>query len=85
MNLSVCILIFLFFQENMERTKNKTVRFDDCVKVRKLCVWNYAYRQCRKTYWMTVAVDRCRFERRIQDGERILNPILIEKYEEFKK
>ena len=36
----------------------KKVRFNDNVKIKTMCVWSYAYRENRKTYWMTVAVDR---------------------------
>ena len=50
-----------------------------------MCVWSYAYRENRKTYWMSVAVDKMRFQRRIQNKEYLLNPILIQMYKRYTK
>ena len=51
----------------------KHVRFNENVRINRMYVWKYVYRECRKTYWMTIAVDRFRFERRIRDIENLLN------------
>ena len=63
----------------------KKVRFNEKVEIKSMCVWSYAYREHRKSYWMTVAVDRMRFQRRIRNMEHLLNPILIRMYKNYKK
>ena len=59
--------------------RQKKVTFKDEVQVFKMCTWTYAYREARKPTWINVAVDRMRFQRRIQLTEIILNPILQKK------
>lgn len=45
-------------------------------KIYNMIVWSYAYQQARKGHWQTVAVDRCRFERRITETNKVLENIL---------
>ena len=79
----ITIKLHFSFQDKMEGIK--CVRFNENVRINRMYVWKYAYRECRKNYWMTKAVDRFRFERRIRDAESLLNSILIKQYEKFKK
>ena len=57
----------------------KKVRFNKNIQVFNMCKWTYAYREARKSTWVTIALDRMRFQRRIKITEEILNPILSEK------
>lgn len=38
--------------------------------------WDYAYRQARKDIWMQAARDRDRFQRRIKEASKLIEPIL---------
>ena len=70
------------------KRRKKRVRFNDEVQICRMYTWEYARRRCRKNDWMIEAVDRFRFERRIQNVEIMLNPILIKKHSDmlqFKK
>ena len=48
-------------------------------------VWKYASRQARISPWLTLAVDRTRFQCRIQKIETIINPELLRKINEIKR
>lgn len=50
----------------------KNVCFDPNVRVLKMCVWTFAYREARKSEWMRIAADRYRFELRKQRIEAML-------------
>lgn len=53
------------------------VKFDETKNVtHNLLVWSYAYQQARRGHWQTVALDRCRFERRIIETNKVLENIL---------
>lgn len=52
----------------------KKVRFNE-----KVDVYPIPYEQ-RKPYWELFILDRMRFQKRIQDAELILNPILDQKH-----
>lgn len=55
----------------------KKVTFrDSCNETYTLVTWNFAYRASRKQYWEFFAVDRMRFQRRINHLSTIINPIL---------
>ena len=65
------------------KRRKKRVRFNDEVQICRMYTWEYARRRCRKNDWMIEAVDRFRFERRIQNVEIMLNPILIKKHSDM--
>ena len=59
---------------------SKRVSFNPNIKVHTIVAWNFAYRQTRKDYWITVAADRFRFQRRIQQCKTILDETLSEEH-----
>lgn len=54
---------------------DKTVRFSDEVTI---IIIPY---EDRKGDWMTMALDRCRFKRRIDHTAKIINPVLLKHLE----
>lgn len=56
------------------------VTFDTNVRVLNMCVWSFAYRAARIGKWREEYLDRKRFEKRIQDIEKILSPILTREH-----
>jgi protein phosphatase 1 regulatory subunit 15B len=58
---------------------NRTVHFNDNTTVHHMIVWQYAYRAARVSPWETLARDRARFIRRINQMESIIGPILLRK------
>lgn len=54
----------------------KNVRFQNEPKIYHMFVWNFAYKNARKSDWGTRAVDRIRFEDRISRLSQILDVIL---------
>ena len=60
----------------MNLKRGKKVKFNERVIIYPLYVWNFAYREARKSTWMQEAIDRYRFRRRIQELEKLLEPIL---------
>lgn len=69
----------------MERkftTDRRVVTFNPNVQVLKMCVWNYAFWAARNGNWIQIALDRYRFQRRIQEFERKFSYILTEKHRE---
>lgn len=56
--------------------EEKRVRFNSQPEIHKLHVWKYAYSQARKGIWEQFGRDRERFNKRIQDIELVLAPIL---------
>ncbi|KAK5648769.1 hypothetical protein RI129_003661 [Pyrocoelia pectoralis] len=60
---------------------NKLVIFDESRnKVYVMVVWSFAYTEARKGPWQTMALDRYRFHRRIEQLNRILSPVLQENH-----
>lgn len=55
--------------------EEKKVRFNLNPEVHIIRVWDFAYRQARKGEWETVARDRERFKKRIEEAESILEPV----------
>ena len=51
----------------------------ELVTVHCIVAWKYAYRACRKGPWEQYAVDRERFNKRIQAANAVLAPCLLEK------
>lgn len=54
----------------------------ELVVVHPMIVWSFAYRQARKGTWEVDALDRLRFQRRIEEADKILTPVLLAKIEE---
>ena len=48
---------------------SKKVTFNDRVTEHKLIVWQFTYKECRRKYWEIIALDRFRFQRRIDKFE----------------
>jgi len=53
--------------------------------VHPMIVWSFAYRQARKGTWEVDALDRLRFERRVEEVDKILTPVLLAKIEEVNR
>ena len=62
----------------------KQVTFNPKLEIRYMHVWKYASRQARISPWLTLALDRTRFQRRIEKIETIINPVLLRKINEIK-
>ena len=65
--------------------RKKKVRFkpdDELAVVHPMIVWSFAYRQARKGTWEVDALDRLRFQKRIEEVDKILTPVLLAKIEE---
>ena len=62
----------------------KKVTFNMKPEIRYMYVWRYASRLARISPWMTISLDRTRFQRRIQKLETIINPVLLRKINEIK-
>ncbi len=54
----------------------KCVTFNEKTQIKYMHVWQYAYKKCRLRYWEIVAIDRCRFERRIRNFEKMYVKIM---------
>ena len=53
------------------------VKFDTAKnKIYNMVVWRYAYEQARKGHWQAVALDRCRFARRVVEANKVLGHVL---------
>lgn len=60
------------------------VRFaETSPRIHTMCVWNFAYRAARQSPWEEAARDRERFKQRIRATSKIINPVLIEKYNNY--
>lgn len=59
----------------------RKVKFDTSRnKMYNMVVWNYAYREARKGRWEIKALDRFRFQRRIQSVGVVILNILDQKH-----
>lgn len=58
-------------------TTKVTVSFHINPEIKILYAWPYAHRQARKGDWHIAAIDRIRFQRRIEKTQNILNPVLF--------
>lgn len=61
----------------------KCVRFDERITLHLNYHWSFAYREARKSSWAQTVVDRHRFQRRIQEVARILDPVINKMYNEY--
>lgn len=59
--------------------KNKTVNFNEKVRVHNMVTWKFAYNKARQKYWEYHAIDRVRFRRRIDQFEDVYRKIIYEK------
>lgn len=59
-----------------KRSAKKTVSFHTEIEIKILNTWVYAHQQARKGTWHIDAVDRMRFQRRVEITKNILDPIL---------
>ncbi|XP_039453381.1 uncharacterized protein LOC120432235 [Culex pipiens pallens] len=62
-------------RNNSKKYPTLTVRFNFKTQVHVMRVWDYAYRQARKSEWEIAARDRAWFKRRIENTEPVLGPI----------
>lgn len=63
-----------------ENKSKKHVQFKqepELVAVHSMVAWDFAYRQARIGPWERAAVDRLRFQKRIQELEDVLAPVLL--------
>ena len=65
--------------------KKKSVRFNDKIDIRILCVWDFASRQARIGLWERDARDRSRFGKRIREVGEVVDCVLLKKYIEYVK
>jgi len=64
--------------------KKKKVQFmpdHQLAIVHPMIVWNFAYKQARKGTWEADALDRLRFQKRVEELSEILTPVLLAKKE----
>lgn len=54
----------------------KAVKFSQKITIQYMYCWTFAYRAARKRYWEEKALDRARFERRIEKIAKIIEPVL---------
>jgi len=65
-------------------TKKKKVQFmpdHQLAVVHPMIVWNFAHKQARKGTWEADALDRLRFQKRVEELSEILTPVLLAKKE----
>lgn len=63
----------------------KTVTFKKDTETKYLYTWSFAHHTARKGTWHFKAVDRIRFQRRIEQTKNILESVLRRHIELFKK
>ncbi|KAK5646712.1 hypothetical protein RI129_005176 [Pyrocoelia pectoralis] len=67
--------------QSTESEAMKKVTFDESQnRVYIMVVWPFAYEEARKGPWETIALDRYRFSRKIEEFNRLLSPVLQEKH-----
>ena len=70
-------IIIIIIKEIPKNKMKKSVKFnEDKNAVYLLVVWNYAYREARKSNFQQQYLDRLRFERRIRQSEDLICKIL---------
>lgn len=65
--------------ENME----KHIKFNLKPMIHIMYTWEYAYQAARHGQWEEAARDRVRFRMRIEKMSVILDPLLINKYNQY--
>ncbi|XP_017466635.1 PREDICTED: uncharacterized protein LOC108359324 isoform X2 [Rhagoletis zephyria] len=61
----------------------KKVRFNLNPEVHTMYAWSFAYKSARKGHWESLARDRDRFRKRIENTSKYLNPILRPEHRSF--
>lgn len=61
----------------------KKVKFKAKPEIRILHTWHYAHMQARKDKWQQIAIDRTRFENRIDELKEKISPILLKKHKKI--
>lgn len=56
--------------------KKKVTFNEERNQIHHLITWSYAYNSSRKKYWQFLAVDRFRFQRRIEETSKFLDSVL---------
>lgn len=67
------IFIYYYFQVHFPSN-------DKIAEVHQMITWSHAYKEARKGPWRQYARDHERFQRRIEDLENILAPVLLPKH-----
>ncbi|XP_039955580.1 uncharacterized protein LOC120771577 [Bactrocera tryoni] len=62
---------------------SKRVRFNLNPEIHVMYAWSYAYRSARKGHWESLARDRDRFRKRIENTSKYINPILTPEHRSF--
>lgn len=70
-------------EEKISIDSQKRVKFADKPHIRSMCVWQFAHSRARKDKWQQAGRDRIRFERKINELDKIISPILKEKFVKF--
>lgn len=66
--------------------RKKKVHFkpdNELAVVHPMIVWSFAYKQARKGTWEVDALDRLRFQKRIEEVNKILTPVLLAKIKDI--
>ncbi|KAK0098286.1 hypothetical protein PV326_009921 [Microctonus aethiopoides] len=69
-------------EENDDDNTEPKVRFNLKPKIHLMINWAFAYRAARKGNWAQIFADRKRFENRINETAKTLEPIFIPKHRE---
>ncbi|XP_011194576.1 uncharacterized protein LOC105219925 [Zeugodacus cucurbitae] len=70
--------------ESLNNAENcKRVRFNLNPEVHMMYAWSYAYKSARKGHWESLARDRDRFRKRIENTSKYINPILTPEHRSF--
>lgn len=61
----------------MDTEIGNRVKFNEHVEIKYIHHWKFAHWQARRGPWMLAALDRGRFQNRINNLEKIITPILL--------
>lgn len=59
-------------------TTKKTISFQMNPEIKILYAWPFAHRQARRGAWHIEAIDRMRFQRKIEKTQNILDSVLFQ-------
>lgn len=65
---------------NCKEKSQKRVTFAEKTDIKMMYAWQFAYNQARRDKWQQAARDRGRFEKRIYDTGKIIEPVLENKF-----
>ena len=69
---------------NLSITIMKKVSFGS-VQTQHMIMWSFAYKESRKDVWGRAALDRWRFQRRIEETEQLVKHVLQHKIDCLQK